>query len=236
MISFFDYKICTDLPEVLPHKQLIINTINPHSFCIAEKDENFKEALIKSDILLPDGEGVVWGVKKLSGKKTRKIAGYDLHKHCLELLKKNGCGKVFYLGAAQNTLEKIQERLAVEYPMIEMEGYSPPYKPSFSQTENEEMIQRINAFQPDVLFVGMTAPKQEKWNEQHKNQIDAKIICAIGAVFDFYSGTIKRPSNFWINLKLEWFIRFLAEPKRLFERNFVSTPKFIFYILKSYRA
>ncbi len=233
MISFFDYKIRTDLPEVLPDKQLIINTINPHSFCIAEKDENFKEALRKSDILIPDGEGIVWGVEKLSGKKTRKIAGFDLHLHCLKLLNKQGSGRVFYLGAQISTLKKIQERLKSEFPQLEMCYYSPPFKAEFTPEDSKRMIEKVNAFQPDVLFVGMTAPKQEKWVAKHRNELSAKIVCSIGAVFDFYAGTVKRPSNFWINLKLEWFIRFIGEPKRLFERNFVSTPKFILYVLKS---
>jgi N-acetylglucosaminyldiphosphoundecaprenol N-acetyl-beta-D-mannosaminyltransferase len=95
------------------------------------------------------------------------------------------------------------------------------------------MISAINNFAPDILFVGMTAPKQEKWVYLNKSQINAKIICSIGAVFDFYSGNIKRPNQFWINLGLEWLIRFLKEPRRLFNRNFISTPLFLFYVLKA---
>lgn len=232
MTPFFDYTIRTDLPTELPNEQLVINTINPHSFCVAEKDNAFKKALIDSDILIPDGEGIVWGVKKTSGKQIKKIAGFDLHKHCLELLKKQGGGKVFYLGASQSTLDKIHEKLKSEYPTLEIASYSPPYKPSFSAEENEVMRNKVNDFTPDILFVGMTAPKQEKWVNQNHTELNAKIICAIGAVFDFYAGTVKRPSDFWIKLKLEWLVRFLREPKRLFKRNFISTPQFIMHVLK----
>jgi N-acetylglucosaminyldiphosphoundecaprenol N-acetyl-beta-D-mannosaminyltransferase len=89
------------------------------------------------------------------------------------------------------------------------------------------MYDKVNEQKTDVLFVGMTAPKQEKWVNEYKNLLDAKTICSIGAVFDFYAGNIKRSSPFWISLGLEWLPRFLKEPRRLFYRNFVSTPNFI---------
>jgi N-acetylglucosaminyldiphosphoundecaprenol N-acetyl-beta-D-mannosaminyltransferase len=95
------------------------------------------------------------------------------------------------------------------------------------------MIAAINAFKPDILFVGMTAPKQEKWVYAHKAQIDARIICSIGAVFDFYAGTVKRPSAFWINLGLEWLPRLLKEPRRLARRNFISTPAFLWDVVRA---
>ena len=93
------------------------------------------------------------------------------------------------------------------------------------------MCEEVNAVKPDVLFVGMTAPKQEKWVLNNKENINATTIVSIGAVFDFYAGTIQRSSPFWINLGLEWLPRLVREPRRLFYRNFVSTPKFIFEIL-----
>ncbi len=94
------------------------------------------------------------------------------------------------------------------------------------------MVNAVNDFQPDVLFVGMTAPKQEKWVYKHKDRLDAKIICAIGAVFDFYAGTVDRPQQFWINLGLEWFIRLYKEPKRMWKRYLYYGPVFVFHILK----
>ena len=93
------------------------------------------------------------------------------------------------------------------------------------------MINAVNNFKPDVLFIGMTAPKQEKWAFKNKNQLDAKIICSIGAVFDFYAGTVVRPHPFWINLRLEWFIRLLKEPKRMWKRYLYYGPVFIISIL-----
>lgn len=209
----------------------LINTINPHSYCVAEKDKVFKQSLMASDILLPDGIGVVLAARILAGKRITKIAGADLHAFCLEEANKAG-KKVFYLGAAPATLDKIRDRLAKEYPNILVASYSPPYKPSFSKEENNEMIAASNAFEPDFLFVGMTAPKQEKWVFEHSEKLNAKVICAIGAVFDFYAGTVRRPHPFWIKTGLEWFVRFVKEPRRLAERNLVSMPKFIWRVLQ----
>ena len=93
------------------------------------------------------------------------------------------------------------------------------------------MINKVNNFNPDVLFVGMTAPKQEKWVYQNKERLNAKIICSIGAVSDFYAGTVQRVNKIWIDLHLEWFRRFLNEPVRLWQRNFISTPLFLLEIL-----
>lgn len=205
---------------------MIINTINPHSYCEAKKDEVYRQALLDSDILLPDGIGIVWAAKVINRVKIKRFAGYDLHIQLLEQFNETG-GRVFYMGSTNHTLEKIKDRLKKEYPKLSVCYYSPPYKPVFSDEENKSILDSINQFHPDVLFIGMTAPKQEKWVYQNCSKINAGIIASIGAVFDFYSGTIKRPSNFWIFLGLEWLKRLINEPKRLWRRYFISTPYFI---------
>ena len=141
--------------------------------------------------------------------------------------------KVFYLGAAQNTLDLIQKRIGIEYPNIKVSSFSPPFKSEFSNEDTLEMLEKVNAFQPDILFVGMTAPKQEKWVFQYQNQINANVMASIGAVFDFYAGTVKRSGPIWIKLGLEWLPRLLRDPKRLWKRNFISTPLFLWDVLKA---
>lgn len=221
-----------ELETLRPSDQQIINTINPHSYVVAKNDDVFRQALMDSDVLLPDGVGIVLANRLLNRTNIKKIAGSDIHIHLLaELNKKRG--KCFYLGASDSTLQKINERLKREFPSVRAAFYSPPFKEVFSETDNEKMIRAINDFNPDILFVGMTAPKQEKWVHLNKPKINAKIICSIGAVFDFFSGTKKRPGKFWIAMGLEFLPRFLKEPKRLWQRNFVSTPLFIIDVMKS---
>ncbi|MDB5110290.1 MAG: WecB/TagA/CpsF family glycosyltransferase [Mucilaginibacter sp.] len=220
-----------DLNNLTGLPKITINTINQYSFCIAENDKDFKKALQNSDVLLPDGIGIVLALKAVTGKTIKKISGTDIHYHLLTKLNKEK-GKCFYLGSSENTLGKIKQRLALEFSNITCDYYSPPFKIAFSDNENVEIIQKINSFKPDVLFVGMTAPKQEKWSNEQKDNIDTGIICSIGAVFDFYAGTVKRPADIWINMGLEWFIRLCKEPKRMWKRYLYYGPIFLYILMK----
>jgi N-acetylglucosaminyldiphosphoundecaprenol N-acetyl-beta-D-mannosaminyltransferase len=208
----------------------IINTINPHSYVTAKSDRVFKDALLNSNILIPDGSGIVLAAKQLNDRKIMKIAGADLHIHLLNELNKVN-GSVFYMGAAPNTLAKIKMRITKEFPNVRIEAYSPPYKDNFSNTDNEVILEKINAFNPDVLFVGMTAPKQEKWLYQNANNLNFKIASSIGAVFDFYAGNINRAPKWVIRINLEWLHRSLNS-WRLAKRNLVSNPLFLIDMLK----
>jgi len=229
LLDFRVYK--KNLFEIPFGQKTLINTINQYSFCIAQKDAAFKSALQGSDILLADGMAIVSAVHLLNGESIPKIAGADLHEYLLTDLNKKS-GSCFYLGSSKGTLEKIITRQHSEYTNVKVGSFSPPYKVSFSQQENQDMIEAVNAFAPDVLFIGMTAPKQEKWAFEHKEELIAPIICSIGAVFDFYAGTVERPSPFWIDLKLEWFIRLLKEPRRMSKRYLYYGPVFIGYMLR----
>lgn len=208
----------------------IINTINPHSYCVSKQDKNFEKALKASHILLPDGIGIVWAERLLNGTKIKKIAGYDLFVFLLEKLNQNA-ESCFFLGASEDTLKKIEVRLKQDYPNITVHSYSPPFKATFSEEDSLDMCARVNKYKPNVLFVGMTAPKQEKWIFSNHENLKVKNVCAIGAVFDFYAGNVERSSKFWIGIGLEWLPRLLKEPRRLARRNLVSTPKFILEVL-----
>jgi len=209
----------------------IINTLNPHSYIVAKNDKLFQKALKESNVLLPDGSGIVLAAKFLKNKKIKKIAGADIHMYLLNKAEKKGL-KVFYMGSSPNTLDKIKQRLKRDFPNVKAGFYSPPFKDKFDEIENQEIINAINDFNPDILFVGMTAPKQEKWLYENKEKINFKVGSCIGAVFDFYAGNIKRPSKFIIDMHLEWLYRFLQEPKRLWRRNFISTPLFLIDMIK----
>ncbi|NRB37449.1 MAG: WecB/TagA/CpsF family glycosyltransferase [Pseudomonadales bacterium] len=232
-LSVMGYDVLVDQLEdavSISGSKKIINTINPHSYITAKSNPSFRKALLSSDMLLADGSGVVLAARQISGDSITKMAGADLHQHLLAKLNESG-GRCFYLGAAPATLDKIKARLAEEFPNVQVDAYSPPYKPEFSEEDSAVMIEAVNAFAPDVLFVGMTAPKQERWLDQHKNELDYKVASCIGAVFDFYAGTVQRPSDFWIKMHLEWLPRLLKEPRRLWRRNFVSTPLFLLDVL-----
>jgi N-acetylglucosaminyldiphosphoundecaprenol N-acetyl-beta-D-mannosaminyltransferase len=214
------------LDKIEPNEgKIVINTINPHSYVTAKKDVEFKIALQDSDILIPDGSGIVLAAKLINGDKINKIAGADLHKHLLGKLNMIG-GSAFYMGASQATLDKIKVRLFSDFPNVNVGTYSPPFKESFTDDDNVKIIEKINSFKPDVLFIGMTAPKQEKWVHQNKEKLNFKVACSIGAVFDFYAGNTKRAPQWMIDFGLEWLHRSLLS-WRLAKRNFISNPIFI---------
>lgn len=216
--------------ELFNEEKFIINTINAYSYVLAKKDVDFKRALKASNLLLPDGFSIQIAARILKGVKIRKIAGDDVFKYLLSWADKLQL-RLFFLGSSDSTLLKIKHRINSEYSNIDIGLFSPPFKEKFDESDNHRIIDLVNHFKPDILFVGMTAPKQEKWVEMNKDKVNATIICSIGAVFDFYAGTIRRPSQFWINLKLEWFIRLLKEPKRLWKRYLVYSPIFFIDIL-----
>lgn len=231
---FLEYQIFNVIEQNLKNEieekqQYIINTINPHSYCTAKKDVLFHDSLINSNLILPDGSGIVLAILLIYGKSIKKYSGPQLHLDLLNIANKEN-KKVFYLGSSTSTLELIEDRIKKEYPNINVKTYSPPYKKEFSVQDNQEMIEAVNKFEPDFLFVGMTAPKQEKWTYQHKKQLNAKVICSIGAAFDFFAGTVKLPPQWMIDVHLQWLHRLCKEPKRMWRRNFISTPEFLWDI------
>ena len=230
-----DLDILTSRAELakLPEGKLLINTINAFSYDNARKDVLFSEALQKGDVLIPDGISIVKACRFLNAKSQPKerIAGWDLFVYEMEKLNRVG-GRVMFLGSSDAVLNLIRQRVAEKYPKIEVDTYSPPYKPVFSDEENEAMISAINHSNPDLLWIGMTAPKQEKWAYTHLDRLDVHChIGTIGAVFDFFAGTVKRAPERWQRVGLEWLYRLLSEPRRMWRRYFIGNAKFIYYIM-----
>jgi len=208
---------------------------NPHSLVTADADPQFKDVFESADLVTPDGSGILLASKILGGSIRERVTGTDVFLGLSKALNETGGRRCFFLGASEATLEKIRSKMAVDFPDVKVAGtYSPPYKAEFSDEDNAAMIAAINAVKPDVLWVGMTAPKQEKWIHQHIDQLDVKFAGAIGAVFDFYVGNVKRSHPVFQKLGLEWLPRLLQEPKRLWRRNFVSSPLFLIKVLRQW--
>lgn len=202
--------------------------LNPHSIETARRDETFAAALHDADLSVPDGVGILIASRILGGKITQRVTGSDIFLGLHKLLNERGGFSVFFLGSTPETLAGIVERMNRHYPNIRVVGtYSPPFRAEFSDEDNAAMLDVINSARPDVLWVGMTAPKQEKWVWQHRAQLDVRLIGAVGAVFDFFIGRVKRAHPLFQRMGLEWLPRLLQEPRRLWRRNFVSNPSFM---------
>ena len=217
----------------IPEGKVLINTINAHSYNVARKDQLFAEALTKGDYLIPDGMSVVKACKWLDAKSQPKerIAGADLFEFEMNKLNEKG-GTVMFMGSSEKTLAKIVQQAAKVYPNLKVVTYSPPYKPEFNDEDNKDIINAINTANPDLLWIGMTAPKQEKWTYSHWN--DLHIHChvgTIGAVFDFFAGNTKRAPQWWQRHGLEWLYRLIKEPRRMWRRYIIGNTVFLWHML-----
>lgn len=220
--------------EKIPDGKVLINTINAHSFNVAQKDQLFADSLSKCDVLLPDGVSIIMACKLLRLKNCpeQRSPGWDLFEVEMKKLNQKG-GKVMFMGSSERVLGLIRERAFLEYPNVEVHTYSPPYKPEFSDEDNAAIIKAINTVKPDLLWIGMTAPKQEKWIYSHWNELDINCHAgSIGAVFDFFAGTSPRAPFSWQKLGLEWLYRLLLNPKRMWRRYLIGNPLFIWNVIK----
>lgn len=228
----------------LPEGKLLINTINAHSYNTARKDSLFAEALTNGDVLLPDGVSIVMACKWIKAKSLPKerIAGWDLFAFEMEKLERESeelrtkseeSKIVMFMGSSQKVLDLIVKRAAEVYPHLKVVTYSPPYKPEFSDEDNKAIIDAIHAANPDLLWIGMTAPKQEKWTYSHWKELNIHChVGSIGAVFDFFAGTMKRAPMWWQDHGLEWLYRLLKEPKRMWRRYIIGNVLFLWNMVK----
>lgn len=228
----------------LPEGKLLINTINAHSYNTARKDSLFAEALTNGDVLLPEGVSIVMACKWIKAKSLPKerIAGWDLFAFEMEKLERESeelrtkseeSKIVMFMGSSQKVLDLIVKRAAEVYPHLKVVTYSPPYKTEFSDEDNKAIIDAIHAANPDLLWIGMTAPKQEKWTYSHWKELNIHChVGSIGAVFDFFAGTMKRAPMWWQEHGLEWLYRLLKEPKRMWRRYIIGNALFLWNMVK----
>lgn len=229
-LVFDGYTLIKDSLDAVPFdRHCVVNTISPNSYGIACKNPEMMAALKGADYLVLDG--VYFGLWPLLryGKRARRITGWDCFIYYLTKMEETG-GRVFLLGSTQQTLERMTERISKEYPHISVGYYSPPFKPVFSEEDSQQMRDAINRFRPDVVSVGMTAPKQEIWAFQNMPFLDAHVSIAIGNVFDWYAGTSNRPGTFWQKTGMEWLVRIFMRPE-IFRRNIGNQMLFFWHLL-----
>jgi N-acetylglucosaminyldiphosphoundecaprenol N-acetyl-beta-D-mannosaminyltransferase len=214
--------------------QLCFSCANPHSLVLAQADASFRMALLDSDIVVADGTGVTLMSRLVHVPIGPRITGEDYFLGLMRTLDRKPGARVFFFGSSERVLLLIRQRVQREFPNIEVCGTkSPPFR-DWSPEENQAMVEMINSAKPDVVWVGMTAPKQEKWLHQNRHFLTAPVLGSIGAVFDFFAGTIRRAPWPMRKLGLEWLYRLSREPRRMWRRNIVSAPVFVWLVLREH--
>jgi N-acetylglucosaminyldiphosphoundecaprenol N-acetyl-beta-D-mannosaminyltransferase len=202
---------------------------NPHSLVTARTDGEFQRALERADAVVADGVGCRWGAALSGVSIGPRITGTDFFVSTMKSLNASA-GRAFFFGAGEAALAKLKARVLVSFPRVTTGSLSPPFRP-WSEEENRGMIDSIRDFCPDVLWVGMTAPKQEKWVAANAEQLAVPVIASIGAVFDYYALVTPRAPQWICDLGFEWLYRLPREPRRLWRRTFVSAPAFLWYAM-----
>ncbi len=202
---------------------------NVHTTVMAYNDPAYRVVQNSAVIAVPDGKPLSL-ICRLRGYQTaQRVAGPDLMPEILRLSEREGYTHYFY-GSTEDTLKSLERNLRKKYPRLRIVGvYSPPFR-KLTEKEDAEVIERINASRPDFLWVGLGAPKQERWMHEHHGKINA-VMLGVGAAFDFHAGTAKRAPKWMQEFYLEWLYRLIQDPRRLLKRYVRSNAQFLWLIL-----
>jgi N-acetylglucosaminyldiphosphoundecaprenol N-acetyl-beta-D-mannosaminyltransferase len=205
---------------------------NVHVVMEAQRDQSFQAILSDEDVMnLPDGMPLIWLGRLLGFDLKRRVYGPDLMHAFCETAALKGYRHFFY-GGAPGVPELLAANIKSQCPGTQVVGmYSPPFRP-LTQAEDEEVIEMINAARPDVLWLGLGCPKQEKWAFEHRRCLQVPIIASVGQAFDIYSGRIKQAPAWMRENGLEWLYRFISDPRRLWKRYLVYNSQFVFLIAR----
>ena len=217
---------------VASDKHKIVVTPNVDHLVKLQTDKVFLSAYQSANLVLTDGVPLLWAAKIMGTPIKEKVSGSDLFpKLCERAALKNY--SLFFLGGLEGVAEKAFQKLKEDYPDLNVIGvYSPPFGFEDKALENEKILKLINIHEPDILCVGLGAPKQEKWLYKHRDQLKVKVSLGIGASFDFVAGNVKRAPIWMQNNGLEWLFRTFQEPKRMFKRYFIEDLIFFPIVLK----
>lgn len=219
--------ICNNLQDL---KGEYICVSNVHTTVMAHDEDGYRKVQNEAVIALPDGAPLSKYSRKKGYAQAERVTGPDLMKNILTLSAEREYRHFFY-GSTQETLDKLKEVISEKYPGVTIAGMiSPPFRP-ISPEEDKAFVEQINSSGADFVWVGLGAPKQEIWMNEHRGRINSLMI-GVGAAFDYECGNIKRAPEWMQKLSLEWLYRLMQDPARLFKRYFVTNTKFLWLTRK----
>jgi len=211
-----------------PCRQIVVTGF--HGLWEAHKSPELKNILNSADMWIPDGIAPVWVARKKGFPDADRTPGADVMKAFFEKADQSGYRSFFY-GDTDETLAQLKSRLEEKYPGHQVVGmYSPPFR-QLSDEEDRQIVDMINDAKPDVLWVGLGMPKQDRWIYEHLDRLHMPLAIGVGAAFGFHSGKVTRVPE-WIGRNgLEWVWRLACEPKKLWRRDILDGPRFIAHVL-----
>jgi len=211
-------------------RQIVV--ANTYSVVLAYRDKQFREICESADSILADGQPIIWTWRILGDRTTERIAGPDFMWAFCGICAQKGY-RIYLLGGTDENLHKLVSNLQSSYPGINIVGaYSPPFG-EWTEDENSKIVNLVNGAKADLLWVGVSTPKQDKWIAKFRSQLQAKAAIGVGAAFDFHSGAIKRAPLWMQRYGLEWLHRFIQDPRRHWRKYLVANLVFIYLALKT---
>lgn len=205
------------------HKGYYVVTPNPEIVMLARENEDMRSAAQDAELVIADGIGIIYGAKILGTPMRERIPGIDFSTALMEKMEQEG-RSVFLFGSKPGVADKAAENLSKRYPGLKFVGTNDGYF-----TDDAPIIEKINAAKPDLLFVCLGAPKQEKWMRSHAKELDVGLMIGAGGSLDVFAGVVERAPEVWQKMGLEWLYRLLKEPKRI--GRMMRLPKFLLLVI-----
>ena len=198
-----------------------------HTIMVCDEDPELREAVLNSSLTVPDGQPLVWAMNALGGDLDDRVYGPELMARYCERAAQTGTRMYLYGGRNQGALVQLALNLRQRFPGVKIVGgYSPPFR-DLTEDEEDAIVDEMNACKPDVIWVGVGAPKQEKWMAAMRDRLDAPVLVGVGAAFDFHAGLVPQAPEWMQSAGLEWLFRMAQEPRRLAPRYVRYNPRFI---------
>jgi N-acetylglucosaminyldiphosphoundecaprenol N-acetyl-beta-D-mannosaminyltransferase len=202
-----------------------------HSIMESQRDASLRHIHNVADLVTPDGMPLVWLSRLMGFREVEQVCGSDLMLSVCGHFTQRGYRHFFY-GATLAVLKQLQDRLLIRFPDLQVVGsYAPPFRP-LTAAEDQAVVDHINSSKPDIVWVGLGAPKQERWMADHVGRLDASVLIGVGAAFDFHAGTKKRAPRWMRQCGLEWLFRLMMEPWRLWQRYLINNAWFLWLLLR----
>jgi N-acetylglucosaminyldiphosphoundecaprenol N-acetyl-beta-D-mannosaminyltransferase len=205
-----------------------------HTVVACQDDPELAAAVHGASLVVPDGQPVVWAMNALGHDLSSRVYGPDLMARYCERSALTGARMFLYGGRNQGALVQLALNLRRLYPGLQIVGgYSPPFR-TMSEEEREAVVAEINHAKPDLVWVGIGVPKQEKWMASLRARLDAPVLVGVGAAFDFHAGLVPQAPSWMQSSGLEWLYRLLQEPRRLWRRYLTYNPRFVLGFARQY--
>ncbi|RDX02225.1 WecB/TagA/CpsF family glycosyltransferase [Listeria kieliensis] len=230
--------LLTMAETLLQIEKLILNqkpsqhvVINASKINLMAENEELQAIIEESPLVNADGQSIVWAARFLGYPVPERVTGIDLFESLVTRAAEKGW-RVYYFGAAEGIVQTVVEKHQMEYPNLVIAGYRNGY---FEEDESNQIAQQIRESQADILFVAFSSPKKEFWIHAHKEEMQVPFVMGVGGSFDVIAGKTKRAPKWMQKTGLEWFYRFIQEPRRMFKRYLIGNFRFLTLVFREKR-